>query len=262
MFGPALDGGYCLIGMRRYHPAPFRGIAWSSSSVLEQTIAAARTAGLTIELLEPHADVDTISDLLSVDLNDAPATAALLSDPLVSPFAPRPPAPPATRQTRFTSPWREFVLDRFGDGHEYAFLTVPPAVWVIPISDTGETMLVRQYRHPVGAHPLEVPAGSIEPNEAPLDAAARELREEVGGVARSLRRVGGFYSSSAHMSLRGLVFVATGVEFGEPTHTTREGIELVRMPFARAVDLAKCGELCEAQSALALIYAAGALEQP
>jgi ADP-ribose pyrophosphatase len=118
---------------------------------------------------------------------------------------------------------------------------------------------VRQYRHPVGAYPLEAPAGSIEPGETPRAAAARELREEVGGVAGTLHRVGGFYSSSAHLSLRGLVFLAKDVALGEPTHARREGIELVRLPFAEAVNLAACGELCEAQTALAIMYAARAL---
>src|SRR5438445_7826584 len=50
VLGPSLDGGYCLIGMRRFHPAPFRNIAWSTGAVLDQTVAAARTAGLTVEL--------------------------------------------------------------------------------------------------------------------------------------------------------------------------------------------------------------------
>ena len=52
VLGPSLDGGYCLIGMRRFHPAPFRDIAWSTGAVLEQTVGAARAAGLEVELLD------------------------------------------------------------------------------------------------------------------------------------------------------------------------------------------------------------------
>ena len=151
------------------------------------------------------------------------------------------------------------MIDRLASDRDYSYLETPQAVWVVPISDGGETMFVRQYRHPVRAHPLEMPAGSIEPGETPVAAAARELREEVGGVARVLQRVGGFYSSSAHLSLKGIVFLATGVVFDAPTHAGTEGIELVRMPFRRAVELAQSGELCEAQSALAVILASQAL---
>jgi glycosyltransferase A (GT-A) superfamily protein (DUF2064 family)/8-oxo-dGTP pyrophosphatase MutT (NUDIX family) len=261
VLGPASDGGYCLIGMRAYHAAAFHEISWSSPRVLHQTIAAARAAGLNVELLDPHRDVDTIADLLALDLASAPATAAVLADPEVAALVPRPARVPVGREIRYTSAWRQLVVDQLEGGGEYAYLTVPPAVWVVPLTAAGETVLVRQYRHPVGAYPLESPAGSIEPGETPHAAAVRELREEVGGIARELYRVGGFFSSSAHMSLCGLVFLGRDVELGEATHASREGIELVRMPFARAVDLAQRGELCEAQTVLALLCAARALRE-
>lgn len=259
VLGPSLDGGYCLIGMRRFHPAPFRDIAWSTGAVLDQTAAAARAAGLTVELLDPALDIDTVDDLISCDLRRAPATAALVADPELAPFLPRSAPTVAERRIEYESPWRRLVVDRLESGRDYSYLETPQAVWVVPVSDEGETMFVRQYRHPVRAHPLEMPAGSVEPGELPATAAARELREEVGGIARELRRVGGFYSSSAHLSLQGIVFLATGVVFNVPTHAGSEGIELVRMPFRRAVELAQGGELCEAQSALAVILAGQAL---
>jgi 8-oxo-dGTP pyrophosphatase MutT (NUDIX family) len=259
VLGPSLDGGYCLIGMRRFHPAPFRDIAWSTGAVLEQTLAAARAAGLEVELLDAAPDIDTVDDLAACDLTQAPATAALLADPDLAPFLPKPGTAVRTRSTAFETPWRRLVIDILEDGRDYSYLETPRAVWVVPVTDEGETMFVRQYRHPVRAHPLEMPAGSIDAGETPAAAAARELREEVGGVARELRQVGGFYSSSAHLTLQGLVFLATGVAFEAPTRAAAEGIELVRMPFRQAVALAHGGELCEAQSALAVILAGHAL---
>jgi len=259
VLGPSRDGGYCLVGMRRFHPAPFRDISWSTGAVLDQTVAAARAAGLSVELLAPATDVDTVDDLASVDLAEAPATAAVLADPELAPFLPRPAAAVTDRRVLLETPWRSVVVERLEGGREYSYLETPRAVWVVPVTDDGDTVFVRQYRHPVGAHPLEMPAGSIEPGESPERAAARELREEVGGEAASFQRVGGFYSSSAHISLQGLVFLATGVELGQPTHAWREGIDLVRMPFARALELAQRGELCEAQTALAVILAGQAV---
>jgi len=261
VLGPSLDGGYCLIAMRRFHPAPFRGIAWSTGEVLAQTRAAGEAAGLTVELLDPHPDVDTYDDLARLSLDAAPATAAVLADPAAAPFAPRPPRVVSGRTVAFASAWRELHVDSLAGGQSYSYLEIPPAVWIVPVDEAGDTVLVRQYRHPVRAHPLETPAGSIQPGEDPVAAAARELREEVGGVAEQLTRIGGFYSSSAHISLRGLVFLAAGVRFSHPTHAADEGIELVRMPLRAAADLAERGELCEAQSALALIWAARALRQ-
>jgi hypothetical protein len=63
VFGPAEDGGYYLVGLRRSAPAVFQGIAWSTPAVLAQTLGAAAAAGLRVHLLPPWYDVDTGKDL-------------------------------------------------------------------------------------------------------------------------------------------------------------------------------------------------------
>ena len=63
VLGPATDGGYYLIGLRRPQPALFRDIAWGGPEVRAQTLAAARAADMTVEHLEPLSDVDLPSDL-------------------------------------------------------------------------------------------------------------------------------------------------------------------------------------------------------
>lgn len=65
VLGPALDGGYYLIGMREYRRELFKGIAWGTEAVLRQTEEAARQAGLTTHLLRPLADIDHPEDLLA-----------------------------------------------------------------------------------------------------------------------------------------------------------------------------------------------------
>jgi ADP-ribose pyrophosphatase len=226
--------------------------------VLDQTIAAARRLGRTLELLDPHPDVDTAADLRAVDLKRAPATAAALR---AAETAPAPEAAPKVidRAIDHESPWRRLVTDQLDTGQTYTYLETPAAVWIVPVSSDGDTVLVRQYRHPIGWHPLEAPAGSIEPGENPDHAARRELAEEAGGIVHGqLRRIGGFYSSSAHLTLRGLVYLATDVSFETPTHAGREGIQLIRIPLSNAIELARSGDICEAQTALALRYAAEA----
>ncbi len=63
VLGPALDGGYYLIGLRKPHPELFRNIPWSTPEVLEVTRSCAAEAGLRVELLEPARDLDTPEDL-------------------------------------------------------------------------------------------------------------------------------------------------------------------------------------------------------
>lgn len=63
VLGPAIDGGYYLIGLRRLVPELFQGIAWSTETVLQQTVAIADRLGLSVAYLEPLADVDRPEDL-------------------------------------------------------------------------------------------------------------------------------------------------------------------------------------------------------
>ncbi|MCB9913811.1 MAG: NUDIX hydrolase [Planctomycetes bacterium] len=81
------------------------------------------------------------------------------------------------------------------------------AVAVAALDEHGRLALVRQYRHALGEWLEELPAGRLEPNEAPLDAAKRELEEETGLVAKRwspLRRIvpaPGFCSEVIHVFL-------------------------------------------------------------
>ena len=61
--GPALDGGYYLIGMKEVSPTLFQNITWSTNSVLNDTIARIKAAGLTFSLLEEKSDIDVEADL-------------------------------------------------------------------------------------------------------------------------------------------------------------------------------------------------------
>ncbi|MDX6544662.1 MAG: uncharacterized protein QOG02_436 [Gaiellales bacterium] len=84
VLAPSRDGGFTLIRMRRQRPAVFDGIRWSTGSVLSQMLAASRAAGLTVQLLDPVPDVDTVDDLAALDLTHAHATRAVLCDPAVT----------------------------------------------------------------------------------------------------------------------------------------------------------------------------------
>lgn len=64
VLGPALDGGYTLIGLSRSAPELFRGVAWGTAAVLEQTLERALALGLPVARLEPLADLDTPADLV------------------------------------------------------------------------------------------------------------------------------------------------------------------------------------------------------
>jgi glycosyltransferase A (GT-A) superfamily protein (DUF2064 family) len=61
--GPAMDGGYYLIALGRPWPELFRGIAWGTASVFAVTMERAAVLGLTVRVLEPRRDIDTLDDV-------------------------------------------------------------------------------------------------------------------------------------------------------------------------------------------------------
>jgi uncharacterized protein len=63
VIGPARDGGYWLLGLRAPRPSLFQGIPWSTSRVLDETMARLRALGLEAALLPELTDVDQASDL-------------------------------------------------------------------------------------------------------------------------------------------------------------------------------------------------------
>jgi len=63
---------------------------------------------------------------------------------------------------------------------EMAMVRHPGSTGIVPLFDDGTVVMVSQYRHPVGDYLLEIPAGTMEHGESPLNCARRELEEEVG----------------------------------------------------------------------------------
>ena len=170
----------------------------------------------------------------------------------------------STSDVLAVSPWRSVLTDEFrrADGRQssYTYLAVPRAVFVVAVTRAHELVLVRQYRHPVRDWTLEVPAGSLEDGESALQAAKRELHEEVGGRAACWHHLSRFYSSSAHLSLRSDAFLATGVELSTPDPDEEESLATVLLPLDAALARARAGGFVEGQTALAILLAGQLLD--
>ncbi|MDQ3547777.1 MAG: TIGR04282 family arsenosugar biosynthesis glycosyltransferase [Chloroflexota bacterium] len=267
VLGPADDGGYYLIGLRDDQPSLFDDIAWSTDTVMRQTLERAESLGLRVRQLDAWYDVDDavslarlVEELGSDPCQHAPATrAALQTLRRFGAQLPEPPIPWNVESTerRFASPWRNFDVDRLtthtGAQIDYSYFTTPDAVWVVPVTTDGDIIFVRQYRAPVRDWCLEVPAGSV--GDESLEATARrELREEVGATANDLRLMGAFYSASAHLTLRGHVFLALDVQPGDARLEETEMLVTVQIPARIAFDMARRGEINEGESALAVLF--------
>lgn len=137
----------------------------------------------------------------------------------------------------------------------------PRAVFVLPVTAAGEAVLIRQYRHPLRATITEVVAGGVERGEELLSAAARELLEEVGGVAGEWVPLPGFYPQP---SISGVVFyplLALGVTLGSTAHEDSEVIERVVLPLPEVYRLLEAGEISDGPSSLTLWHARRHLQE-
>lgn len=87
----------------------------------------------------------------------------------------------------------------------------PGSVVLVPFTERGEVILVRQYRHAVGRWLWELPAGSLEPGEAALEAAARECQEELGLIPSRVERLGSFFPTPGYCDEEMVFFRVTGL---------------------------------------------------
>lgn len=87
----------------------------------------------------------------------------------------------------------------------------PGSVVLIPMTESGEVVLVRQYRPALGRWAWELPAGTLKKNEEPKKAAARECQEEIGLVAGHLERLGAFFPTPGYCDEEMNFYRATGL---------------------------------------------------
>jgi ADP-ribose pyrophosphatase len=132
----------------------------------------------------------------------------------------------------------------------------PNAVTILPMDDAGQVWFIRQYRHPAGEYLLELPAGTLKPNEDPAEAANRELQEEIGMRAEKLELLASFWLAPGYSTELMHVYLATGLSESSLAQDEDEVISVEKVPAARAAALAETGELADAKSLVAVLLAA------
>jgi ADP-ribose pyrophosphatase len=130
------------------------------------------------------------------------------------------------------------------------------AVAMVALFPDGQVILVRQYRTAAGRVLLEIPAGTLEPNEAPQDAAIRELREETGYRPESIKHMGGIFAAPGYTTEYIHLYLATDLVH-DPLQTDRdEFIDTLQIPLAEAIQKIVAGEIEDGKTVSGLLLAA------
>ncbi len=137
----------------------------------------------------------------------------------------------------------------------------PGASAVVPLlgepEDDPEVLLIRQYRYAADGYLYEIPAGRLDAGEQPLECARRELQEETGYTASHVEHLFTMYTTPGFTDEKIHLYLATGLMAGASAREADEFMELVPTRLSRALSMVEQGEIQDAKTALALLYAAG-----
>jgi ADP-ribose pyrophosphatase len=139
----------------------------------------------------------------------------------------------------------------------------PGSVVILPFASGAQqptrndsVLLIRNMRYGLNKYLLELPAGTLEKGESPMNCAGRELQEETGYLARKLTSIGAFYSSPGVMTEKLYAFAAYDLTLTQTSPDAGEDIEVCPTRYLDAIEMIKHGEIEDAKTiATLLMYA-------
>jgi len=142
-----------------------------------------------------------------------------------------------------------------GNETQLEIIRHPGASAVVPLTDSGNVILVRQYRHAAGGYILEVPAGKLDPGEEPQVCAVRELQEEAGVIAGELHKLGSILTTPGFTDEVIHLYLATRLQPGTQALEHDEDLTVEEVGFDEAIQMCVEGVIRDAKSLCALMLA-------
>ena len=128
-------------------------------------------------------------------------------------------------------------------------------VGVVPVTDEGDVLFVRQFRYPFQKVLMEIPAGKLNAGEDHAEAGRRELQEETGCTCKQFRYMGYMIPTPAYCQEITHMYLATGLEGGKQNLDDDEFLEVIKIPLDKAVEMVMNGEIEDGKTQLALLKA-------
>ncbi len=163
------------------------------------------------------------------------------------------------RRYLYRNPWCAFRVDEValpgGATIEYGVLEGGGFASVVPLTEEGRVVLVRQWRQPLGAFTLELPSGGVDRGENPREAAERELFEEAGFRAVGLEHLVSIHTSTGRTDEVCHLFRCRAVrDPGGPCPEPTEFIQVVELPLGEALEQVSSGGITDAATVLGLLW--------
>jgi 8-oxo-dGTP pyrophosphatase MutT (NUDIX family) len=161
------------------------------------------------------------------------------------------------RTRKYTSAFLDLDEDSVtrpdGTPGAYATVTLKAGVAVLPLDADGDVHLTRQFRYALGRDSVETPSGAFEAGEAPLVAAARELREELGFHADEFISLGAVDVDTSIVRCPVHLFVARRLQFVGMDQDPSELIRPVKVPLDVAVEMVMNSQITHAPSCVLIL---------
>ena len=126
---------------------------------------------------------------------------------------------------------------------------------VVPVTDSGEIYLVKQYRKPLDIVSLEIPAGKLDENEDPRECAIRELKEETGLVAGEIKKILTFHSTPGFSDEIIHIYIATELTCEEASPDEDEFISSRKYKLDDLLGMISTGVIADGKTIAGILFA-------
>lgn len=127
------------------------------------------------------------------------------------------------------------------------------AIGVLPLDEQYNTWLVGQYRYPLKAYSWEIPEGGGPLGTNPIMAAKRELSEETGLTASKLTEIQRMHLSNSVSDELAIIYLAQDLQLGEAAPEETEDLQILKIPFTKALEMVLSGEITDSMSVAAIL---------
>ncbi len=148
------------------------------------------------------------------------------------------------------------VLRPDGSPGIYGTIHIKPGISVLPIDDEMHVYLVQEFKYPLGRISIETVGAGIDDGESPLQAAQRELKEELGLVAAEWQEAGIVFPVTSFIDSSNHLFIARSVAVDTSRLEATEEIEPLKVPLKTALNMVMNNEISEQKSCCLILRAA------